>query len=67
MWSTIERILTVLATGIIAYLKGREDVKDKLNENALADANARKDIEIEIAKSHSDPDARKRLRDKWHE
>jgi len=67
MWSTIERVLTVIFTGLFAYLKGRKDVNDAMNKDALDDAVKRKEVEVEIAKSYANPDARKRLRDKWTE
>jgi len=71
MWSRVAeislRILSVLLSAFVSYGAGKKAVQSDIKDGIIDDANKRKDIEIEIAKSHADPDARKRLRDKWHE
>jgi len=71
MWSsvveTLLKILAVILPSLISYGAGKKSVQSDLKDNALNDAKKRNEVELEITKSHSDADARKRLRDKWHE
>jgi len=69
MWSsvveTVLKILAVILPSLISYGAGKKSVESDMKDNTIKDATKRREIEIEITKSHSDPVARQRLRDKW--
>ena len=69
MWSsvfeTVLKMLAVLLPSLISYQAGKTSVKSDLKDNSIKDAAARKEIDDEIVKTHSDTDARQRMRDKW--
>lgn len=71
MWSsvveTLLKILSVILPSLISYGAGKKSVESDMKDNTIKDANRRKEIDIELAKTYSDPVARQRLLDKWHE
>lgn len=71
MWSsvveTVLKLLAVLLPSLISYQAGKKAVESDMKDDTISDANKRRVIDDEIAKTYSDADARQRLRDKWSE
>ena len=71
MWAnvveTVLKLLAVLLPSLVSYQAGKKAVESDMKDDTISDANKRRVIDDEIAKTYSDPDARKRLRDKWSE
>jgi len=61
------KLLAAIFSGFISYQAGKKSVESNIKDNTIKDANRRKEIDLEIAKTYTDPVARKRLLDKWHE
>jgi len=71
MWSsvfeTVLKILAVILPSLISYGAGKKSVESDMKDNIIKDANRRREIDIALSKTYSDPVARQRLRDKWKE
>lgn len=71
MWAgfseTFLKFLAVLLPSLFSYQAGKKSVESDQKDATINDAKKRAEIDVEIAKTYSDPDARKRLRDKWRE
>ena len=70
MWAFLEialRIIAVILPSLFGYQAGKKSVQSDIKDKVISDAEKSNSIDLEIAKSYSDPDARKRLRDKWSE
>ena len=71
MWSsvveTVLKLLAVLLPSLVSYQAGKKAVESDMKDDTISDANKRRVIDDEIAKTYSDADDRQRLRDKWSE
>lgn len=71
MWSSVVesllKILAVILPSFISYKAGKKAVESDMKDQTIKDVNRRKEIDLELAKTYTDPVARQRLRDKWSE
>ena len=71
MWSsvveTVLKLLAVLLPSLVSCQAGKKAVESDMKDDTISDANKRRVIDDEIAKTYSDADDRQRLRDKWSE
>ena len=71
MWSrvveTVFKMMAVILPSLFSYQAGKKSVESDMKDNTIKDAKKRQEIEVDIAKTYSDPVARQRLRDKWSE
>lgn len=71
MWSnvveTLLKIMAVILPSLFSYQAGKKSVESDMKDETIKDVNRRKEIDLELAKTYSDPVARQRLRDKWSE
>lgn len=71
MWSnvieTILKIMAVILPSLFSYQAGKKSVESDMRDETISDVNRRKEIDLELAKTYTDPVARQLLRDKWSE
>lgn len=71
MWSgvveTLLKIMAVILPSLFSYQAGKKSVESDMKDETISDVNRRKEIDLALAKTYTDPVARQRLRDKWSE